>query len=43
MSAAFMALFFALWMTRVQTEVWRQRARARRLGVVLFHEERQRD
>lgn len=39
MSAAFMALFFALWVTRVQTEIWRQRARARRLGVVLFRDD----
>lgn len=33
MSAAFMALFFALWLTRVQTEIWRQRNRARRMGL----------
>ncbi len=33
MATAFMTLFFALWLTRIQTEIWRQRGRARQLGL----------
>lgn len=32
MAAAFQLLFFALWLTRIQSEIFRQRIRARRLG-----------